>query len=131
MTQLIYMGHPVSGDVDGNVERALLWLAWLRRMHRDTAIIAPWIAALLSGEDDGDPEQRDRGLRDCAITAARCDGIVLVGPRISTGMLRELAACRDAGGWVSNLTALGATPPASWDFDKGPLEVGMDVWRTP
>jgi len=131
VTQLIYCAHPVSGDVARNVERALVWLSWLRRMHPDAAIIAPWIAAILSGEDDADPEQRARGLRDCQATAARCDGVVLVGPRISSGMLAELAACRDAGGWVSNLTALGVEPPESWDFDKSPLEVGLDVWRQP
>lgn len=138
-SQLVYMGHPVSGDVDGNVKRALRWLAWLRRMNCQDVIIAPWIAALLAGEDDNDPAQRARGLADCEVAAARCDGIVLVGgegARRSSGMRLEVAAVLGAHGWVSDLTRLGAEPPASWDFDHDPLEVGLDAfdirrWRTP
>lgn len=128
--QVVYVAHPVSGNVAGNIASAEALYAWLVEMHPDVAFVMSWLVDVLTG-DDLDPERRERGLRDCEAIAARCDGIVLVGPRLSTGMMRELAACRDAGGWVSNLTALGATPPTSWDFDKRPLEVGMDVWRIP
>jgi hypothetical protein len=44
---------------------------------------------------------------DCETTVARCDGVVLVGGRISDGMIREVnAAC-----WSGDLTWLGDEPP--------------------
>lgn len=120
--KVFYVAHPVSGDVDGNVRRALAWLRWLRRYDTTTAYVAPWIAGLLAGEDDSDPEQRERGLLDCEATAARMDGIVLVGGRISQGMARELAAVRAAGGVSVDLTYLGAEVPGDevrWNWFGG------------
>lgn len=112
MTRLVYyVAHPVSGDVDGNIQRALKWLAWLRKRDHANTFVAPWIAGLLSGEDDSDPEQRERGLVDCEATASRLNGIVLVGGRISSGMERERRAVAAAGGAVVDLTHLGIDPP--------------------
>lgn len=107
-----YVAHPVSGDVEGNVRRALRWLRYLRARWPDVVFVMPWVAALLAGEDDRDPAQRERGLRDCEVVAARCDGIVLCGGRISHGMRRELAAVVDSGRGYIDLTNLGAEPPA-------------------
>ena len=73
-----------------NIQRALRWLSWLRRSFPETTFIAPWIAAVLSGEDDRDPAQREAGLVDDCAVVERCDGIVLCGPRISSGMQREM-----------------------------------------
>ncbi len=113
MTRLVYyVAHPVSGDVDGNIKRALTWLAWLRRRGLPVTFIMPWVAALLSGEDDNDPTARERGLRDCEATAARCSGIVLVGGRVSSGMARERDAVLATGGVVIDLTYLGIDPPS-------------------
>jgi hypothetical protein len=109
--KVFYVAHPVSGDVDGNIKRAFQWLRWLRRQDSRSAYQAPWIAAILSGEDDSDPRARERGLLDCEATAAKCDGIVLVGGRISVGMARERDACIAGGGVVVNLTHLGEEPP--------------------
>lgn len=72
-----------------NLDRAMAWLAWLRRSFPETTFIAPWIASILAGEDDVDPSQPEAGLRDDCAVVERCDGIVLVGPRISEGMERE------------------------------------------
>lgn len=115
---VLYLCHPVGGDVDGNVERALLWLAWLRRhVPRSVTVVAPWIAGILCGEDDADPEQRERGLVDCEATVARLDGAILTGGRVSSGMARESAAARA----VYDLTDLGALPPADWPDGVNPL----------
>lgn len=73
-----------------NINGAMTWLRWLCRSFPETTFIAPWIASMLSGEDDADPVQREAGLvGDCAVIE-RCDGIVLCGPRISEGMRREM-----------------------------------------
>lgn len=108
--RLLYMAAPVAGDVPGNTARALRWLAYLTSISVDH-VIAPWIAGLLAGEDDSDPEQRERGLQTCAETARRCDGIILIGGRISSGMRREMDAVRESGGRVIDLTHLGVEPP--------------------
>lgn len=73
-----------------NLDRAMRWLAWLRRSFPETTFIAPWIAAVLSGEDDANPVQREAGLVDDCAVVERCDGIVLVGGRISERMRREM-----------------------------------------
>lgn len=119
--KIFYVAAPVSGDVQGNLERALRWLKWLRDRDPSTTYIAPWVAALLSGEDDNDPQARERGLVDCETVAARCDGIVLCGGRISSGMARERRAVIMAGGERRDLTYLGAEPPPPIDerFDVG------------
>lgn len=114
--KVIYVAHPVSGDVKENIARALRWLAYLRRTDRQNTYIAPWVAALMSGEDDADPTARERGLIDCETVAARCDGIVLVGGRVSSGMAREREAVIAAGGHVFDYTRLGAEP-ADMRFD--------------
>lgn len=110
--KLFYMAHPLGAPdhagLEANLNRACRWLAWLRKTYPSVTFIAPWIAAVISGEDDSDPAQREAGLVDADAIVERCDGIVLVGGRISSGMERELghaSACVD-------LTYLGDEPPA-------------------
>lgn len=116
-----------------NLDRAMRWLAWLRRSFPETTFIAPWIAAVLSGEDDADPAQREAGLRDAEAVIERCDGIVLVGPRISDGMRREMEHGQRRGSldWPSvergiaavtefavyDLTGYSADPPGVFEPD--------------
>jgi hypothetical protein len=109
--RILYMAHPVGGDVPGNVRRALDWLASLRRSEPNVTIIAPWLASLASGENDADPVARERGMIDCETVVARCDGLILVGGRISAGMQRELAAAVAADIDVDDLTKLGTVAP--------------------
>lgn len=119
-----------ESQAKSNIARAMRWLDWLRRSFVETTFIAPWITSILAGADDSDPVQREAGMLDCLATVERCDGIVLVGDRISSGMRREtehgthrlLSGCS----WFSlaptlgdvpefqvyDLTKLGAEPPA-------------------
>lgn len=79
--------HPA---LRANIDRALRWLAWLRKSFPETTFIAPWIASVLAGADDTDPAQREAGMADACAVVERCDGIVLCGGRISEGMRREM-----------------------------------------
>lgn len=91
-----------------NINNAKQWLAWLIREYPSVTFIAPWIATLDGGgDDDLDPEQRERGLRDCCRAIRRCDGVVLVGGRVSDGMRREAENNPN----VVDLTHLGRTRP--------------------
>lgn len=112
MTEVWYVAHPVVGDVAGNVARARRWLRWLIDQEPLRAFCCPWIP-YVEVLPDADAQQRERGLRDDEAMAARCDGIVLVGGRISSGMRREMLATAAAGGRVVDLTGLGAEPPPS------------------
>lgn len=112
---LLYMAHPVAPTTDEidqersayfpaamtdtalagicvgrNLNRAMQWLSWLGKSFPETTFIAPWISAIMAGEDDLDPNQREAGLLDCCSVVERCDGIVLCGGRISSGMRREM-----------------------------------------
>lgn len=73
-----------------NIDRALRWLAWLRKSFPETTFIAPWIAGVQSVGGDGTPEEREAGMADAFDVIERCDGIVLCGGRISEGMDREM-----------------------------------------
>lgn len=138
-----YLAHPVSGDVPANLARAGRWLRWLRLRCPHVTIIAPWLGPLLAGlENDSDPADRERGLRDCCAVVERCDGIILCGGRVSSGMQREVdALCAHGQGYVADLTSLGDEPPADfdeqfpaeweWDPPTDPLEVGMLRWEAP
>jgi hypothetical protein len=102
-----YLAHPLGGDVAGNLARAQRWLVWLRRRFPADTFIAPWIAAVLSGEDDADPAQREAGLVDADAVIPLLAGVVLCGGRVSSGMGRERKSARA----VVNLTAFGQEPP--------------------
>lgn len=141
-----YLAHPVAGDPAANAQRALRWLRWLRREEPQACIIAPWLAAILAGEDDNDPAQRERGLRDAQLVAELCDGIILVGGRTSSGMQKELDAITANGGAVCDLTSFGDEPPTDAQLDAvfaqaevadpfSPpatvLELGQVAWEAP
>ena len=53
------LGAPDRAGLEANLARAMRWLSWLRRSFPETTFIAPWIAAVLGGEDDADPDRAD------------------------------------------------------------------------
>lgn len=94
--------------IRGNIAGAKAWLAWLKRRFPSVTFIAPWIAALDGGgDDDLDPKQRARGLRDCCRTIRVCSGMVQTGGRLSAGMIEESKSARN----IIDLTYLGRVPP--------------------
>jgi hypothetical protein len=106
--KVLYLAHPVSGDITGNIIRARRWLRFFARHAPSVVVICPWLPDLevLPLRDDV-PDQRERGLQRCEAAAALCDGVVLAGGRISEGMRREAAVAKK----VYDLTLLGPCPP--------------------
>lgn len=82
--------EPIAFLINANIQRAMERLSWLRRSFQETTFIAPWIVDILSGADDSDPAQREAGMQGNFAVIERCDGVVLCGPRISSGMQREM-----------------------------------------
>lgn len=99
---LIYVAHPLGGDIPGNCASVLRYLAALMRRFPEYTFVLPWVAyvdagKLLYGDNpDGDQAYRDRCLRDDLLIADRCDAIVLCGPVVSPGMALEW------GAWARN-----------------------------
>lgn len=109
---IFYMAHPYGGKPE-NLERAKRWLRWLINNNPYTDFTAPWIP-WCETLPDLDPFMRERGIAFDLATVSRCDGLVLVGGRISRGMQLELeAATRNASNRlpVINLTMFGEEPP--------------------
>lgn len=124
--EVVYLAHPVSGDVLGNMKRARRWLRWLMENEPDTAFCVPWLP-LLDVCDDASDAERARCLRDDINIAGRCDGIVLCGGRVSNGMSLELGAVVASGGWVVDLTRLGKDPPIDEVVGANPLQMSQRV----
>lgn len=130
MTEVVYLAHPLGGEVDANAARARRWLRWLMDREPDVAFCCPWLPFVDVGypdekrgpgaiDPDSMPEYRNRCLRDDIAIARLCGGIVLVGGRVSPGMQQEADAVRESGGFVIDLTMLGDEPPTL--FEGRPL----------
>jgi hypothetical protein len=115
---IVYVAHPVSGDVGANCTKVLKWLRLLTRMDPTRIYVAPWVGEVLAHLDlDPIPADfYDRVLSDDEDVVRRLDGICLTGvgheaPNRrdnglfkSTGMTREIAANALAGGVLINLS---------------------------
>lgn len=133
-----YLAHPLGGDVDANVERAVRWLAWLMPLEPHLAIVAPWLPFVQvfrlitkPGDDDRGHPFRERCMRDNLAVARRFDGIILCGGTFSQGMREEQAYVETSGGWTADLTELGPEPPPEWSMQLGtPTGHGRIAWAT-
>lgn len=114
--RLLYVAHPVAGDLVGNLERARRWFTWLHSAFPADSFVAPWILLIeLSITRDHIPTERARGMLHNERSLERCDGIVLVGGRLSEGMRHELAHAKARGLQVLDLLGLGAEPPSGME----------------
>ncbi len=105
MKDIWYLAHPVSGAIEDNVANALNWIKWLSLNVPERIYIAPWIAEVQAHQSEGediDPAFYDRVLADDCTIVRRCDGILLVGGKVSRGMGLELMAARDSNGFVQD-----------------------------
>lgn len=110
--EIFYVAHPVSGDVDNNIRNVLNWIHWLTTNDPSRVYIAPWVAEVLAfcndplvlRNDKATTEFYDRVLDDDKRVVRRCDGILLVGGRLSEGMRREVETAQNAGLTVQDWT---------------------------
>jgi len=121
---LLYLAHPVSGDPVGNSAKAERWVRWCIDAFEEHDITAPWITYVRVLDDDNQAH-RFRGLSMSLAAAARCDGIILCGGRVTNGMAMERDAIvgRHLGDStedrVFDLTPLGLEPPVGvWTLDQ-------------
>lgn len=87
---LWYLAAPISPQgsetVEGNLQRALSFQRAL--LLAGIQVVAPYIE-LCQALDEGKEAERKLGMAVDMEVLSRCDAIVLVGPRISSGMTAE------------------------------------------
>ena len=92
---MLFRSAPIEGGptVAQNVENALAWIRAIVLAVPDFAVCAPWIPYVQVLPDSGLPSCpiRARGMADDMAVLERCDAILLVGGRLSLGMVTELA----------------------------------------
>lgn len=111
MKPIVYVAHPVSGDVRANCDKVIGWLRWLTRVDPSRIYIAPWLGEVLAHVDLDPitPDFYNRVLSDDEEVVARLDGIALFGGTMSNGMKREVAVAAMHGKQVFDLLHF-ATP---------------------
>lgn len=89
--KIVYIAHPVGGDVTGNISRICDIVKEINLQEPDVVPFVPYMADLLA-LDDNDPQQRERGIKnDTAILrSGLVNEIRLYGNRISAGMRAEI-----------------------------------------
>ncbi len=95
-TKLVYVAHPISGDVEGNIKSVL---QICKEIHtKRTVPFAPYIVALQYLNDDI-PKERRLGADANAMyfKAGIVDELWLYGDKISPGMAEEVVLCRELG----------------------------------
>lgn len=107
---VFYVAHPVSPNSSFryNARKAERWLGWLMQHDRSRVYIAPWISEVRLFIDNRVTTTYEEALSDDLEVVTRCDGIILVGGKISNGMQRELDCARDLGKSVIDLSMFNA-----------------------
>ena len=109
MSQLLYLAHPIAGDVAGNLANVLLWKEWLQHWYPHLVASVPYYTDLLI-YDDSDPEQRAAGIARDMVQLKRHDALVML-VRATPGVHNEACAMQGLRRPVYDLRHLGEKPP--------------------
>lgn len=101
--RVVYLAHPVRGDVEVNLAKAKAWLKYYSENNPEIAFVAQWIVECELW-DDADPASREQGLKRCLALVERCDELWCIGESITSGMQRELEQACAFGITVLDLT---------------------------
>jgi hypothetical protein len=95
-SKLIYIAHPIGGNVLGNIGRVLKIVRDISLLESDTIPFAPYIVDLLALDDDN-PEEREIGMRhnEQVLRSGIVAEVWLFGPKISRGMEAEIRLADD------------------------------------
>lgn len=89
--KIVYIAHPISGDIAGNLEKIRQIVRKINLEHSDTLPFAPyWVDCYAL--DDTIPAERERGIKNDTEFFKRgvIDEVWLFGDRISFGMQCEV-----------------------------------------
>lgn len=126
----IYLAAPFTAasahERSLNIHNVKQWLRWFV-INTEWAIGAPWIPYVETLDEE---HFRDRGMADNFAFIARCDLVVFVGDRMSSGMHDELLCARRHDIRVLDLTEmrLSVPPLAGGEADKLLKKVVAEVF---
>lgn len=88
--KIVYIAHPIGGDVKGNIEKVLKIYKELS-IENEVIPFIPYIATLMSLDDDSE-ELRAIGFshNKAIFQSGAIDEVWLYGDRISSGMQEEI-----------------------------------------
>ena len=96
MAKTVFIAHPISGDIRGNVAKVLKICAEVHT--KDVIPVAPYLVSL-QYLDDTVTEDRDLGMEanhEC-FRRGYVDELWLFGDRISIGMKKEILLAKEIG----------------------------------
>jgi hypothetical protein len=95
MNKIVYIAHPISGDIQGNIQKILNIVKEINFTEPNIVPFAPYLVDVMA-LDDNDPEQRKRGISNNV--AYFQSGIIkelrVYGDFISKGVAEEIALAR-------------------------------------
>lgn len=94
--RIIYIAHPIGGNVDANVKSVLSIVRELNMSGLPIVPFAPYIVDVLA-LDDSDPVQRTRGFKNNNQLFDFVDEVWLYGGRITSGMQVEIDWANERG----------------------------------
>jgi hypothetical protein len=92
--RVVYIAHPISGDIEGNIQRVLAICKEIHLKSKNIIPMAPYVT-VLQYLDDTKPRQRKLGFAANRILFERggFDELWLCGEKISSGMKEEVEWC--------------------------------------
>jgi hypothetical protein len=96
--KIVYLAHPISGDVEANLEDLRRIVRNINLEHPDIVPFVPYYADIVS-LNDNDPDERSRGIRNDfeIIDRGIPDELWLTGTKISFGMALEKDSAEKKG----------------------------------
>jgi hypothetical protein len=89
--KIVYIAHPISGDVSGNLKKILCIIRDINLSESETLPFAHYVTDCYA-LDDAVPEERERGIKNdiALMRAGFINEVWLYGDRISNGMMHEV-----------------------------------------
>ncbi len=96
--KIVYIAHPISGDVSGNLLRISTIIRHINLTEPDILPFAHYVVDCYA-LDDTVPEERERGIKNdiALMQASFIDEVWLYGDRISNGMVQEIILANKLG----------------------------------
>lgn len=96
--KIVYIAHPIGGDVDNNVKKVLEIVKHINLSYPKVTPFAPYIVDVLA-LNEANPEERKRGFKNNkALFESRIiDQVWLYGERVSGGMEIEIDWAKSLG----------------------------------
>lgn len=96
--KIVYIAHPVGGDVKNNIDKILKICREINLNESDRVPFVPYLSDLMS-LDDNVPAERQRGIKNGVhiLQSGLVEELRLYGDRISSGMQAEIDLVESLG----------------------------------